>query len=1162
MASATTPPSVLPPSRAGSKKAGRRVTYIDGQSVRIPEDKFRAALGRFWNTGPNGAKYGVDIPDAISPFFASVGPTRTLAGPKPSCPFVERGNSISVTPNPDVFRGVNGAESFKIFMTGGRLADFKFEPFNNLTPEQFSRFVTLFDIKVRTTPSGDRGFEMAGILNFCQDFQRIPPTETGPPEIDRPLASMGEGVGGDAMSSPASTEYDDLIIGEVSDDLDSELLDPDAGGPGGFFEGVGDTDSGQQGPDSELYDPQDPDAPADFFDPDSPIQPGFDPIPRPQPQPEPKDCCDTTFDIMTPFPPEALEYFEAQNNVVFSGLTFSYNYSNEVYNTFAADPSVAEKDLPNLYTTLTDGDAGRFLRTARSKVACDNSMEHILNTVTGHQHLLATADTTIGLERGVPYSEFFPYHADLQFTTDREAEFGDVLARRRLDGIMLRRFAQGPKPGDFCNTPPTVRTPEKIKKVGISSQVIEADVPSKTVRVRGNYGTTDIKEIDFCEWFDKTEACVTAMETPSALNERARFIRPTPAPDAGNIDSADIAIPGATIPLESAAQVERYAEYGMFKMMAAEHANRNFGGYRQLLADGVNHSETLAYKVQKWDAATYRLYKDDPAGSYQPLQEFYFSNTRELDFIHYIDTQIKYNAGYVYEVVAYEMVLGTEYRYEMAPPCGDEWQRQIRLNTGLLSPFLGPAAATPPPAVQPLVDLINILIKYKNGIISYAQSQTQLRAWLNAHYSLLNSPSVLSRGTLNPCPDRDIGAKFELNIDGIDRITLSCLCEDTSTRDPQTPDAPSYDVLVRSSPCIKIYEVPYFVQQGRLLEHPPVRPLVDLIPFRAVNNQMLINLSNGMGVESQIPIHINPGEQLLSEERQKTENYIRQKVDYRSHPGGLPPAGFEVYRTVNPPKNYQDFAGNLRAFVSTDFDKASRQNADAASFIDDMVPNQKYYYTFRTIGSLDIYQQFGEYVSELQEVITTEEEIGSVADLSTPERTLIREVTADRFGHLFSNPTPVYEVELVDDDGAVYLLVRTVDFDILHPPPTTKTMKRLIHVKPSITQSIINPRFNDAASATELEAFAGDNPFAGPEYSLEPKYESAIDAVTAGGGNVLLGAESKLVWGKTYKVRLTSKKTCRKIDFNITFDRKHIDTGQCPSVTIVGVPYDSEEEVS
>ena len=61
---------------------------------------------------------------------------------------------------------------------------------------------------------------------------------------------------------------------------------------------------------------------------------------------------------------------------------------------------------------------------------------------------------------------------------------------------------------------------------------------------------------------------------------------------------------------------------------------------------------------------------------------------------------------------------------------------------------------------------------------------------------------------------------------------------------------------------------------------------------------------------------------------------------------------------------------------------------------------------------------------------------------------------------------------------------------------------------------------------------------------------------------MLLGAESKLVWGKTYKVRLTSKKTCRKIDFNITFDRKHNDTGQCPSVTIVGVPYDSVEEVS
>ena len=60
---------------AGSKKAGRKATYIDEIAVRMPRDKFRAALGRFWAPGSAGAKYGVDIPASIAPFYASVGAT-------------------------------------------------------------------------------------------------------------------------------------------------------------------------------------------------------------------------------------------------------------------------------------------------------------------------------------------------------------------------------------------------------------------------------------------------------------------------------------------------------------------------------------------------------------------------------------------------------------------------------------------------------------------------------------------------------------------------------------------------------------------------------------------------------------------------------------------------------------------------------------------------------------------------------------------------------------------------------------------------------------------------------------------------------------------------------------------------------------------------------
>ena len=77
-----------------------------------------------------------------------------------------------------------------------------------------------------------------------------------------------------------------------------------------------------------------------------------------------------------------------------------------------------------------------------------------------------------------------------------------------------------------------------------------------------------------------------------------------------------------------------------------------------------------------------------------------------------------------------------------------------------------------------------------------------------------------------------------------------------------------------------------------------------------------------------------------------------------------------------------------------------------------------------------------------------------------------------------------------------------------------------------------------------------------------PRFKSASDVLLETGGKILLGNEAKSVWGKTYKVRLTSKKTCRKLDLNVNFKLKHIQSVQCQSPTIVGVPFSTEEDVS
>ena len=108
-----------------------------------------------------------------------------------------------------------------------------------------------------------------------------------------------------------------------------------------------------------------------------------------------------------------------------------------------------------------------------------------------------------------------------------------------------------------------------------------------------------------------------------------------------------------------------------------------------------------------------------------------------------------------------------------------------------------------------------------------------------------------------------------------------------------------------------------------------------------------------------------------------------------------------------------------------------------------------------------------------------------------------------------SNPTEVFEVELVDDGGSIYPIINVVDFkkekDII-----TKSGKKYILIRPALKQSLINEQrsgFDKAESAKEIQG-------------------------------VILGVADRSIWGETYKIRLTSKKTGKRIDLNVMFNSK------------------------
>tara|TARA_Y100000310_G_C20510120_1_gene728411 strand:+ start:37 stop:555 length:519 start_codon:yes stop_codon:yes gene_type:complete len=104
----------------------------------------------------------------------------------------------------------------------------------------------------------------------------------------------------------------------------------------------------------------------------------------------------------------------------------------------------------------------------------------------------------------------------------------------------------------------------------------------------------------------------------------------------------------------------------------------------------------------------------------------------------------------------------------------------------------------------------------------------------------------------------------------------------------------------------------------------------------------------------------------------------------------------------------------------------------------------------------------------------------------------------------------IYEAEIVNDGGYKHarfnsLYEEDLAVDVYKEP--SRTAKNLLQLKPTYGQLALN-------------------------YNNADFDETAHSQLT----NVSVGVEDNVLWGKTFKVRLTSRKTGKKIDLNITYD--------------------------
>ena len=107
-----------------------------------------------------------------------------------------------------------------------------------------------------------------------------------------------------------------------------------------------------------------------------------------------------------------------------------------------------------------------------------------------------------------------------------------------------------------------------------------------------------------------------------------------------------------------------------------------------------------------------------------------------------------------------------------------------------------------------------------------------------------------------------------------------------------------------------------------------------------------------------------------------------------------------------------------------------------------------------------------------------------------------------------SNPTHVFEVEMVDDGGAVYQTVEVIapPFEVERISQPSRPMKRFLQIKPAYMQSILDTGWS-----------------AGPRLG---KTKGSRAKGSAG------------LWEKRFKVRLVSRDTCKKIDLNLSYKFK------------------------
>jgi len=528
--------------------------------------------------------------------------------------------------------------------------------------------------------------------------------------------------------------------------------------------------------------------------------------------------------------------------------------------------------------------------------------------------------------------------------------------------------------------------------------------------------------------------------------------------------------------------------------------------------------ETVAYRIEKIGGPAI-----GEGETQEVLQNFYIMNDHQIHRSEILDTQVKYGEEYTYKIYAYVIVNG--YRYQASD------LRVTKTISDLSVPnpeYPEPGRVPPPPPGRegPTGD-------------SKAIDNNMPPLYCLEFYD----PFTGERK--NRLIDEFVGMSPR-PLPGIrttGNVAARSLMNQFSTEAQVASEGYKYlaDFNLTIQPSVRLLEIPIASKAIRILDHPPNPAFAT--PFHVHDTSHQI----GFDIEYRGFEKLAYPDCLTEKEEEDKRRYLQSNSLIREDPLEFESVAqaldLEIYRIDYLPTSYKDFEGNLIATINLLNAKAMAE----PEYDDDSVANQMpppdppYTPNVASVSSgktLSAKTVTGATSGTTPMGLPTGKEkkglpissLGSRAP--SVNKTVLKDISTSidalfydkietnkkyyyvmRFLNERGEPghfTPIHCAELINDGGYLY-----PKFDTLFPKDleadkksinTTKDFKKLFNLVPNIQQLLLDD---------------GGVDYNKPANSQKQK--------------IKVGLVEHAIWDKTFKIRLTSKKTGKKIDLNITY---------------------------